>query len=206
VVRLGVAGRNEARHPTSILQTFQHGSKPDTQVDVSSHDDGELQGYGLPRSFTPSWSGSPAARRPAPRQDFKAARLNAIDASQEGDQGGGKGRAAATFSLWVGGGVVIGLTVTAVRPDEEVLTPGSGVRLRSSRRVTASQLPQTASQLRLLAPPPRYPSEGEAHLQVETSPPLLPLLLPRSQAEEWGKKPPMGLVARRLGFQPSSHF
>jgi hypothetical protein len=40
VVRLGAAGRNEARHPASILQTFQHGSKP--EVDVSSHDDGEL--------------------------------------------------------------------------------------------------------------------------------------------------------------------
>jgi hypothetical protein len=47
VVWLGAAGRNEVWHPVSILQTFQHGSKPSTQIDVSSHDDSELQGYGL---------------------------------------------------------------------------------------------------------------------------------------------------------------
>jgi uncharacterized protein YejL (UPF0352 family) len=45
---------------------------------------------------------------------------------------GGKGRAAMDFSLWVGGGVVAGLTVTAVRPSEVVLTPGFSVRLLSS--------------------------------------------------------------------------
>jgi hypothetical protein len=47
VVQFGAAGRNEARHPTSILQTFQHGWMPGTQIDVSSHDDGDQQGYGL---------------------------------------------------------------------------------------------------------------------------------------------------------------
>jgi hypothetical protein len=63
---------------------------------------------------------------------FKAACLDAMDTSQEGDQGGGKSRVAAAFSLWVGGGVVAGLTETAVRPSEVVLAPGSGVRPRSA--------------------------------------------------------------------------
>jgi hypothetical protein len=48
VVRLGAAGRNEAQHPAMNLQTFQHRSMPDTQIDNSSHEDGEHKGMAYP--------------------------------------------------------------------------------------------------------------------------------------------------------------
>jgi hypothetical protein len=55
------------------------------------------KGMGLPRSFTPPWSGSPTARSLALRQVFKEAHLGAIGSSQEGDQGGGKGKSDGGF-------------------------------------------------------------------------------------------------------------
>jgi hypothetical protein len=82
--------RNEARLPALSLHVLARVEVRCTQTSSSSPDDGELQGYRRPRSFTPSWNGSSAARRPASRQEFKVACLDAIDASQERGHDGGK--------------------------------------------------------------------------------------------------------------------
>jgi hypothetical protein len=141
--------------------------------------------------------GSSAARRPAHRQVYMAARLDAIGASQERDQGGGKGRKAVAFSLWVGDGVIAGLTEMAVRLGEVVLTPGSGVRLRSTPVCLGVPAPTNGSRGSGSWPHPcGTPAKVKRTSKSKPPPPLLPLLLlSRPLAEDRGKKTLMGLVA-----------
>jgi hypothetical protein len=72
---------------------------------------------------------------------------------------------------------------------------------RSRHPSSHERLPQ----LRLLAPPPQYSGEGEAHPQVETSPFPSPSSSPPSAARRgMGKKTPMGLVARARAARVST--
>jgi hypothetical protein len=61
--------RYEARSSASSLHVLAWVEARRSQTDRSSPDDGELQRYRRPMSFTPSWDDSYAARRPAHKQE-----------------------------------------------------------------------------------------------------------------------------------------
>jgi hypothetical protein len=102
---------------------------------------------------------------------------------------------AAVFSLWVGGGVVAGLTVTAVRPGEAVLLSGSGVRLRSSLARLSVPAPRMAPAALAPGPGPVVSRRRRGTPPSQILPPglLPPLLVPWLQAEEKGKENPNGV-------------
>jgi hypothetical protein len=91
------------------------------------------------------------------------------------------------FSLWVGSGVVAVLTKTAVQLGEVVLTPGSGVWLRSTSMVLGVPAPKNGSRGSSSSPCTRgTPAKAKHTSNSKPPPPLQPLLLlPRQLAKDW---------------------